>query len=132
MQGREVLVVGRRGAVASQSMVYWGVLVCWRLWSGWWCWVARQASVCVLWLDRPARVQWGEGGGKRGVRSTLEWPVGVFIGGLLPVFMYGWEQVWRCSGAVGCWPCVAVWIGATVGVERGFGSMLWARLVCLE
>jgi hypothetical protein len=92
----------------------------------------QQASVSMVWLDRPACVQWGEVGSRRGVRSALEWPVGVFIGCLLPVSMYGWEQVWHCSGAVGCWPCVAVGIGATVGAEPGFGRMLWTRLVCLE
>jgi hypothetical protein len=57
--------------------------------------------------------------------------VDVFLG-LLPVFMYGWERVWHCSGVVGCGLCVAVGIGATVGVEWGFGRMLWARLACLE
>jgi hypothetical protein len=66
-----------------------------------------------------------------GAWSALEWPVDVFLG-LLPVCMYGWERVWCCSGVVGCGLCVAVGIGATVGVEWGFGRMLWARLVCLE
>jgi hypothetical protein len=52
--------------------------------------------------------------------------------GLLPVFMYGWERVWRCSGVVGGGLCETVGIGATVVVEWGFGCMLWPRLVCLE
>jgi hypothetical protein len=66
-------------------------------------------------------VQWGESDGRWGARSALEWPVDVFLG-FLPVFMYGWERVWRCSGVVGCGMCVAVGSGATVGVDWGLGG----------